>query len=185
MTVAPPSGATYQVGDSLLVLTLAQAGDYGRVVIPTGLARVTDTARDSMSRAWWRSMARSGGASCVLPAEHFTDAGRRRAVAIGGRGAGPLLGGPPGRPSKAAGWSCSSTRAGRTASRAGDIFEVRRTEPASGAIGVLAHEVVATLQIVRVNERTATTRICLNVAQSAYLGHRGSADRQAAFLIPR
>ena len=39
----------------------------------------------------------------------------------------------------------------------GDIFEVRRTANRSG--GKAVPEVVATLQVVRVNERTATTRI--------------------------
>ena len=60
----------------------------------------------------------------------------------------------------------------------GDIFEVRRTETASGAKAV--PEVVATLQVIRVNERTATTRI-LSIT-SPNLRSSGMEARQIAKL---
>ena len=158
MTVTPPDGATYQVGDSLLVLTLGDnAGDYGRIVIPTALARVIDIRAGQyvVSLLAIYGPVRSG--QRVLPAGHFTDAGSARAVAMADGAQARLLGGPLDRPLKKPQDVIFIDKGQKDGIAPGDIFEVRRTETVSGAKAV--PEVVATLQVIRVNERTATTRI--------------------------
>jgi hypothetical protein len=158
MTVTPPSGATYQVGDSLLVLMLGDnAGDYGRIVLPTALARVIDIRAGQyvVSLVAVYGPVRSG--QLVLPAEHFTDAGSARAVAMADGAQARLLGGPLDRPLKKPQDVMFIDKGRKDGIAPGDIFEVRRTETLSGAKAV--PEVVATLQVIRVNERTATTRI--------------------------
>ena len=158
MTVAPPSRATYQVGDSLLIVTLgADVEDHGRVVIPTGLARVTDV-RDGqyvVSIVSVYGPIRNG--QLILPAEHFADAGPARAVAIADGVEARVLGGQIDRPLKKPQDVVFIDKGRKDGIAPGDIFEVRRTEMPSGAKAV--NEVVATLQVIRVNESTATTRI--------------------------
>ena len=179
MTVAPPSGATYQVGDSLLVLTLGDnAGDYGRVVIPTALARVIDIRAGQyvVSMVAVYGPIRSG--QLVLPAGHFTDAGSARAVAMADGAQARLIGGPLDRPLKKPQDVMFIDKGRKDGIAPGDIFEVRRTETASGAKAV--PEVVATLQVIRVNERTATTRI-LSIT-SPNLRSSGMEARQIAKL---
>ena len=158
MTVTPPNGATYQVGDSLLVLMLGDnAGDYGRIVLPTALARVIDIRAGQyvVSMVAVYGPIRSG--QLVLPAGHFTDAGSARAVAMADGAQARLLGGTIDRPLKKPQDVIFIDKGQKDGIAPGDIFEVRRTETISGAKAV--PEVVATLQVVRVSERTATTRI--------------------------
>ncbi len=158
MTVTPPNGATYQVGDSLLVLTLGDnAGEYGRIVIPTALARVIDIRAGQyvVSIVAVYGPIRSG--QLVLPADHFTDAGSARAVAMADGAQARLLGSPLDRPLKKPQDVMFIDKGRKDGIAPGDIFEVRRTETPSGTKAV--PEVVATLQVIRVNERTATTRI--------------------------
>lgn len=158
MTVAPPSGATYQVGDSLLVLTLGSGlGDYGRVVIPTGLARVIDVRGGQYVVSIVAVYGAIRSDQLVLPADHFTDAGSARAVALADGVQAQLLGGPLDRPLKKPQDVMFIDKGRKDGIAPGDIFEVRRTANRSG--GKAVPEVVATLQVVRVNERTATTRI--------------------------
>ena len=178
MTVTPPSGATYQVGDSLLILARGDAiNGFGDILMPTGLARVLDVRAGQyvVSIVAVYGAVRNG--QLVLPAEHFNDAGSARAVAIADGVQVRLLGSPIPRPLKKP-QDVLFIDKGRTDGVApGDIIDLRRTEKGSGEHVV--PEVIATLQVVHVGERTATTRIIAVTSPNLRPGTEG---RQIAKL---
>ena len=158
MTVTPPSGATYQVGDSLLILARGDAiSGYGDILIPTGLARVLDIRAGHYVVSVVAVYGPIRNGQLVLPAEHFTDAGSARAVAVADGVQAQLLGGPLTRPLKKPQDVLFIDRGRKDGVAPGDIFELRRTARVSGEDAV--PEVIATLQVVHVGERTSTTRI--------------------------
>jgi LysM repeat protein len=158
MTVTPPSGATYQVGDSLLILARGDAiSGYGEILIPTGLARVLDIRAGHYVVSVVAVYGPIRNGQLVLPAEHFTDAGSARAVAVADGVQAQLLGGPLTRPLKKPQDVLFIDKGRKDGVAPGDIFELRRTAKVSG--GDVVPEVIATLQVVHVGERTSTTRI--------------------------
>jgi LysM repeat protein len=178
MTVTPPAGATYQVGDSLLILARGDAIDgFGDILMPTGLARVVDVRAGQyvVSIVAVYGAVRNG--QLVLPAEHFNDAGSARAVAIADGVQARLLGSPIPRPLKKPQDVLFIDKGRKDGVAPGDIFELRRTEKVSGEHVV--PEVIATLQVVHVGERTATTRIIAVTAPNLRPGTEG---RQIAKL---
>lgn len=178
MTVTPPSGATYQVGDSLLIVARGDPiGGYGDIVIPTGLARVLDIRAGQyvVSVVAVYGPIRSG--QLVLPAEHFNDAGSARAVAIADGVPARLLGSQLPRPLKKPQDVLFIDKGRKDGVAPGDIFELRRTGKISGENVV--PEVMATLQVVHVGERTATTRIITVTSPNLQAGTEG---RQIAKL---
>ena len=178
MTVTPPSGATYQVGDSLLILARGDAiNGFGDILMPTGLARVLDVRAGQyvVSIVAVYGAVRNG--QRVLPAEHFNDAGSARAVAIADGVQVRLLGSPIPRPLKKPQDVLFIDKGRKDGVAPGDIFELRRTEKVSGEHVV--PEVIATLQVVHVGERTATTRIIAVTSPNLRPGTEG---RQIAKL---
>lgn len=178
MTVTPPSGATYQVGDSLLILSRGDAiNGFGDILMPTGLARVLDVRAGQyvVSIVAVYGAVRNG--QLVLPAEHFNDAGSARAVAIADGVQARLLGSPIPRPLKKPQDVLFIDKGRKDGVAPGDIFELRRTEKVSGEHVV--PEVIATLQVVHVGERTATTRIIAVTSPNLRPGTEG---RQIAKL---
>ena len=178
MTVTPPSGATYQVGDSLLVLARGDAiSGYGDILIPTGLARVLDIRAGHYVVSIVAVYGPIRNGQLVLPAEHFTDAGSARAVAVADGVQAQLLGGPLTRPLKKPQDVLFIDKGRKDGVAPGDIFELRRTAKVSGEDVV--PEVIATLQVVHVGERTATTRIISITSPNLRAGTEG---RQIAKL---
>ena len=113
----------------------------------------------------------------VLPAEHFTDAGSARAVAIADGVQTRLLGSAIARPLKKPQDVLFIDKGRKDGVAPGDIFELRRTAKVSGEDVV--PEVIATLQVVHVGERTATTRILSVTSPNLRAGTEG---RQIAKL---
>ena len=178
MTVTPPAGATYQVGDSLLILERGDAiNSFGDILMPTGLARVLDIRAGHyvVSIVAVYGAVRNG--QLVLPAEHFTDAGSARAVAIADGVQTRLLGSAIARPLKKPQDVLFIDKGRKDGVAPGDIFELRRTAKVSGEDVV--PEVIATLQVVHVGERTATTRILSVTSPNLRAGTEG---RQIAKL---
>ncbi|MGH7518416.1 MAG: LysM peptidoglycan-binding domain-containing protein [Gemmatimonadales bacterium] len=158
-----PEGATYQVGDSLLIADVAQRiDDWGRVVRPTGLARVVDLSQGHPIAEVVAVYGEVLRGQALLPAEKFADPGVVRPVAVADGIEAEIVGWPGRRDLKGAGIVLFIDK-GRTAGVApGDVFELRR-RPARARDGhVNVDELMATLQIVHVRERSATARV-LNV----------------------
>ena len=162
IAIEAPHGATYQLGDTLLLAHLgADWGSYGEVVLPTGLARVTDTIAGRYLATVVAVYGPIRPGQSALPAEKFTRAGSEHAVAVSEGVRGKFLGGPTRQDLKAPQMVVFIDKGKQDGVAAGDIFEIRRKGGYEDR-RVLANEPLATLQIVHVRDHTATGRL-LNV----------------------
>jgi hypothetical protein len=106
IAIEPPKGASYQVGDSLLLVQIGREIDnYGEVVLPSGIAQVIDTAAGKYLASVIAVYGPIRGGQRVLPLRWPTACGRGCWAARAARTSRPRR------------WSCSSTRAGTTACR--------------------------------------------------------------------
>lgn len=158
--IIPPKGATYQVGDTLMIVSVGrQVPKYGNMVFPTGMAVVRDVSRQENVAeivAQYNEVYRGMN---VLPAEKFPGSGTSRAVPISDGIAGKVL-----------------TRVNRTRLNLtqdvlildkgrsdgvalGDIFEIRRTVVSHPDAADTAPDVIARLQVVHVKDHTASGKI--------------------------
>lgn len=72
-----PSGATYQLGDSLLVARVGREVEgWGQVVTPTAIARVTEVGGREVRAAILSQFGRVADGQFALPLEPFRDPGR-------------------------------------------------------------------------------------------------------------
>jgi len=163
VSVSAPRGATYQVGDSLLSVVIGrEVRGYGQVVQPTGILQVVDTADGQYVASVVAVYGAIRGGQSVLPLEQFGEPGNARAVPVSDGVRAILLGGS-GRQDLKAPQMVVFLDKGRQAGVApGDLFEIRRRPERLDDGTVRVDDVMATLQVVHVRERTATARV-LNV----------------------
>ena len=163
VTVSAPRGATYQVGDSLLAVVIAdEINGFGHMVEPSGILQVVDTANGKYLASVIAVYGTIRGGQSVLPLERFAGAGSARAVPVSEGVRARLLAGA-GRQSLKAPQMVVFIDKGRQAGVApGDLFEIRRRPERLDDGNVRVDEVMATLQVVHVRERSATARL-LNV----------------------
>jgi LysM domain len=161
--VEAPRGATYQIGDTLLIARLGRdLGDHGEIVVPTGLARVIDTAGGNYLADVVAIYGPIRKGQKVLPAETFTPAGKLRAVPVTDGVRATLLGGSGRQDLKAPQMTVFLDKGRADGVAAGDLFEIRR-HPERLSDGTLrVDDVMATMQVVHVREHSATARL-LNV----------------------
>ncbi len=159
IVVTPPDGATYQVGDSLLIAMLGPDVDgFGRIVRPTGLARVTDISNGLTVASVVAVYGAIRTEQVVLPVERFTESGSVRAVPVADGVQTHVLAGLMDQVLKKPQDVLFIDKGRSDGVAVGDIFEVRRSGERPGG-GKAVPEVMATLQVVRVGEHTASTRI--------------------------
>ena len=163
VSVSAPKGATYQVGDSLLSVVIGrEVRGYGEVVQPSGILQVVDTANGKYLASVVAVYGTIRGGHRVLPLERFGEPGRARAVPVSEGVRARLLGGS-GRQDLKAPQMVVFLDKGRQAGVApGDLFEIRRRPERLDDGNIRVDEVMATMQVVHVRERTATARL-LNV----------------------
>jgi len=157
VAVRAPSGATYAVGDSLLVVVreLGFPG-FGEMVIPTGMVRITGRAENQYLGevvAVYGSM-RNG--QQTIPAERFQPGPKARAVPASDSLSGTVIGARELRELKHP-QNHVFINVGRAQGvTPGDVFEVRRLPaPRVGAPDTI-DELMASGQVVRVGQRHAT-----------------------------
>ena len=163
IAIEAPRGATYEVGDSLLLVQIGgELEPYGRIVSPTGLAQVLETVDGQYLASVVATYGPIRNGQRVLPVESFSPGSGARAVAVSDGVRGSLLGGL-GRQDLMEPQMVVFIDKGRESGvAAGDLFEIRR-RPQRLSDGTLrVDEVMATLQIVHVRDRTATGLV-LNV----------------------
>jgi hypothetical protein len=163
VALAPPAGASYQVNDSLLVVqTFPGPSGYGEIVHPTGMVRVTGhNGAETLATviAVYGPM-RSG--QVVVPTERFVDGGTARAEPVTNGVVGTMLGQRETRELKHPQDFLFISVGSKDGVARGDIFEIRRAPtPRSGAADFV-DELMATVQVVHVRERSATVKV-LNV----------------------
>jgi hypothetical protein len=163
VSLRAPRDAAYQVGDTLLVTRAgAEMGRFGEVVVPTGMVQVVDTADGKYLAEVIAMYGPIRAGQQVLPAERFGGTGTGRAVPMEGGITARLVGGPSRQDLKAPQMVVFLDKGRRDGVAAGDLFEVRRTPERLPDGAIRVDDVMATLQVVHVRERTATARV-LNV----------------------
>jgi hypothetical protein len=163
ISLQAPRGAAYQVGDTLLITrTGREVRSFGDVVIPTGMAQVVDTADGKYLAEVVAIFGAIRAGQHVLPAESFTAAGTARAVPLEQGITARLVGGPNRQDLKAPQMVVFLDKGRRDGVAAGDMFEIRRTPERLPDGSIRVDEVMATLQVVHVRERSATARL-LNI----------------------
>jgi LysM repeat protein len=163
IVLAAPRGATYEVGDTLLVVQLGKEIDpFGRIVVPSGLAQVTEAVDDHYLASVVAMYGPIRNGHQILPVESFSPGVGTRAVPIADGIRGTLIGGLGRQELKEPQMVVFIDKGREDGVARGDLFEVRR-RPQRLADGTLrVNELMATLQIVHVRDRTATAMV-LNV----------------------
>ncbi len=158
-----PAGASYQVGDSLLIAQVgAEIEGYGNMVLPLGIARVTEVADGRYLGTIVAVYGPIRKGQRVLPLDRFVPGPETRAKAVANGVQGRLLGGKGRQELKAPQMVVFLDKGRQDGVAPGDLFEARR-KPRRTVDGALrVDDVMAELQVVRVGERTATARV-LNV----------------------
>jgi LysM repeat protein len=155
-----PRGASYQIGDSLLIVQLGpELRPHDEVVIPTGLARIVDTVSGRYIASVDATYGPIRNGQRVLPAEKFTPSGTEHAVAVTEGVHARLLGGPGRQEMKAPQMVVFLDKGRADGVAAGDLFELRRRAERLNDGSQRVNELMATLQVVHVREHSATARI--------------------------
>jgi hypothetical protein len=155
-----PRGATYQIGDTLLVLQLGpELGSRGEVVIPTGLIRVVDTVQGRYVGTVVATYGPIRNGQHVLPAEKFTPSGESHAVPVTDGVHATLLGGAGRQDLKTPQMVVFLDKGRQDGVAPGDLFEIRRTARRLPDGRQLINDVMATMQIVHVRDHSATARL--------------------------
>jgi LysM domain-containing protein len=160
IAIEAPRGATYQIGDTLLVATLGpEIESYGQVVVPTGLIRVVDTVQGRFVANVVATYGPIRNGQRVLPTEKFTPSGDAHAVPVTEGVRATFIGGPGRQDLKAPQMVVFLNKGREDGVAAGDLFEIRRRAERLPDGRQLINEVMATLQIVHVRDHTATGRL--------------------------
>jgi hypothetical protein len=157
IAIKPPARASYHVGDSLLVARIDRAlqfGDWGEVVVPLGIARVTAVEEQQVLARVITQFGRIRNGHLSLPLEPFKNPGEVRPTPIEQGLTGRLLAGRDARPIANAQQFFFINKGRADGVVPGDVFEVYR--PARGELGSPSEEVRAVLMIVHTREHSAT-----------------------------
>src|SRR5437016_1090882 len=157
IAIRPPRNASYHVGDSLLLARLDPGftfGNWGDIVVPVGIARVTSIEERQVLSQVVVQFARIHEGHVAMPLEPFRDPGQVRPTPVEKGLTGKLLG--PRDPHSIAGAQqfYFIDRGRRDGVTIGDAFEVYK--PAQGFAGAASEEVRAVMMIVHTRERSAT-----------------------------
>jgi LysM domain-containing protein len=157
IAIKPPARASYHVGDSLLIARIdrsLQMGNWGEVVVPLGIARVTSLADQQVLAVVVTQFGRIRDGRLAMPLEPFKNPGEVRPTPVEQGLAGRLLA------PRDVHWIAGAQQfffidKGRAAGVVpGDVFEV--FNPPSGLLGSPSEEVRAVLMIVHTREHSAT-----------------------------
>lgn len=164
IAIQPPRNASYHVGDSLLLVRIDRdIAGWGGVVVPLGVARVTDLQRRQVLAEVIMQFGRIHDGHLALPLEPFKDPGQVRptpvesgleGVVIASRDLHALIGVQ----------QIVFVNRGRAEGvTPGDVFEVFR--PATGRPGTASEQVQVVLEIVHARDHSASGLI-LNINQT-------------------
>lgn len=157
IAIDAPNGATYQVGDSLLLLQLGKEIDsYGNIVIPTGVGRIIESVDGHYVANIVATYGPIRNGQLALPLDAFNASVGSHAVPVSDGVRGQFIGGLGRQELKEPQMVVFINKGRQDGVAPGDLFEVRR-RPERMSDGTLrVNEVMATMQIVHVRDRTAT-----------------------------
>jgi LysM repeat protein len=180
VAITPPSGGSYQVGDSLLIVRIdRQIDNYGDVVVPTGMVRVTDVSRAENAAEVIAIYGSIRTGQVTLPVEQFPDPGEVRPVPISDGVEAAIIESRDQQVLKGPQDVVFISKGRSDGVAVGDLFEIRRTPEARPDGAMTIPEVMGVLQVVHVRDRSATTRVLSVVAPHV---PSGTATRQVAKL---
>jgi hypothetical protein len=163
IAVEAPRGATYQIGDTLLVARIGpELRSHGEVVIPTGLVQIMDTVQGRYVASVVATYGPIRLGQRVLPAEKFTPSTEAHAVPVTEGVRARFIGGPGRQDMKTPQMVVFLDKGRQDGVAPGDLFEIRRTAERTPDGRQLINDVMATMQIVHVREHSATARL-LNI----------------------
>ena len=163
VALAAPRGASYEVGDTLLVVQLGGELDpHGHIVVPTGLAQITESVDGHYLASIVAIYGPIRKGQMVLPVESFSQGAGTRAVPIADGVRGSMVGGLGRQELKEPQMVVFIDKGREDGVSRGDLFEVRRRPQRVSDGTVRVNELMATLQIVHVRDHTATALV-LNV----------------------
>ncbi len=157
IAIKPPRNASYHVGDSLLLARLdpgLEFGNWGDIVYPIGIARVTSIEQTQVLGEVVAQFARIHEGHVAMPLEPFRDPGQVRPTPVAKGLTGKLLGPRDSHAIAGAQQFYFIDKGRRDGVTIGDIFEVYK--PAQGFAGAASEEVRAVMMIVHTRERSAT-----------------------------
>lgn len=160
VAIAPPSGASYQIGDSLLVVRIDRNIDhYGDVVVPTGMLRVTDISRAENTAEVIAIYGPMRTNQLTLAVERFPDPGEVRPVPISDGVEAAIIQSRDPQDLKGPQDVIFINKGKADGVAPGDLFEVRRQAAIRSDGAATVPEAMAVLQVVHVRDHTATTRV--------------------------
>jgi nucleoid-associated protein YgaU len=160
IAVVPPAGGKYQVGDTLLTAFLRDGPrGYGSIVVPTGLVRIVDVSRPENVAEVIATYGSVRNQQRVLPAEKFNDPGNVHPVPISDGVKGALLSHRDQQPLTGPQDVVFLDKGRKDGVTLGDLFEIRQTPRARPGAATVVNDVMATVQVVHVGDRTATARV--------------------------
>lgn len=163
IAVTAPRGASYEVGDTLLVVQIgAELDPHGNIVVPTGLAQVIESVDGHYLASVVAIYGPIRNGQRVLPVESFTPGVGTRAVPIADGIRGSMIGGLGRQELKEPQMVVFINKGREDGVARGDLFEVRRRPQRVSDGTIRVNELMATLQIVHVRDHTATALV-LNV----------------------
>lgn len=159
VAVRPPPGGAYQVGDSLLVVRIDRKIDnYGDVLVPTGMVRVTDVSRPENTAVVVAVYGPMRDRQLILPLERFADPGRVRPVPISDGVAGHMIESRDLQVLKGPQDVVFLDKGRLDGVAPGDLFEVRQESYMQETGVATIPESMGLIQVVRVGDHTATGR---------------------------
>jgi LysM domain-containing protein len=163
IAVDAPNGATYQIGDSLLLLQLAREIDpYGNIVVPTGVLRIIESGDGHYIGTIVATYGPIRNGQLTLPLDAFNPGAGERAVPVSDGVRGAYIGGLGRQDLKEPQMVVFINKGREDGVAPGDLFEVRRRPERSSDGTLRVNELMATLQIVHARNHTATG-ILINV----------------------
>lgn len=158
LAISPPKGASYEIGDTLMILEKGPTvSNYGFMVLPTGVGVVKriDEGRPilTVSQIYWSIYP----GQWLLPLEKFPGNTNARAVPVTDGIRGKILGWPRVEYIKLPQGYVYIDKGKQDGVALGDIWEAQRAPGGIASNGtVLTTEMMATIQIVNVREHSAT-----------------------------
>src|SRR5881296_2992118 len=155
ISIQPPRGASYHVGDSLLIVRIDRdISGWGGVVVPVGVARVTELQRRQVLADVIMQFGRIHDGHLAMPLEPFKDPGLTRPTPVEQGLEGHVVAARDLHDLADLQQILFINRGRAEGVTPGDVFEVFR--PASGVPGTSSEEVRMVLEIVHTREHSAS-----------------------------
>jgi len=155
IAIQPPSGASYHVGDSLLIAHRDRGiSGWGDVIEPLGMARVTTVQPDQVLATIIQQYGQITTGTLALPLEPFRDPGEVRPAPVTQGLEGAIIAPEESEPLAGAQTVYFIDKGRAEGVVPGDVFEAYR--PATGEMGTASEQVLAELLIVHTRDHSAS-----------------------------